>query len=92
MTLMTVNPRALYVAALDVLLKGRMAQVAAARDFVLLEEVARLAQQDAPLDLAVTDPALFASWRAAVTRFHAAGWTLMTPERVAALAHESKGG
>ena len=79
------NSRALHVAALDALLKGEMAKVAHARDFALLKEVARLAQQDAPLDLAVTDPALFASWRAAVTRFHIAGWTHMTPERVASL-------
>ena len=78
--------RALYVAALDALLAGRMASVARARDFTLLEEIARLAQQDAPLALAVTDPALFDSWRAAVTRYHLAGWSEMTPERVAAVA------
>jgi hypothetical protein len=84
---MTVSDRrALYVAALDALLKGHMAKVAVARDFRLLEEIARLAKQDAPPGLAVTDPALFSSWRAAVTRYHVAGWTNMTPERVAALA------
>ena len=81
--------RALYVAALDALLKGQMAKVAVARDFRLLEEIAKLAQQDAPKDLAATDPALFTSWRAAVTRYHLAGWTNMTPERVAALSHAS---
>ncbi|MDP9124532.1 MAG: hypothetical protein M3N82_08020 [Pseudomonadota bacterium] len=80
--------RALYVAALDALLKGQMAKVAVARDFRLLEEIAKLAQQDAPKDLAATDPALFTSWRAAVTRYHLAGWTNMTPERVAALASQ----
>lgn len=83
---MPLDRRALYVAALDVLLNGRMAAVAVARDFALLEEVARLAQRDAPAELAVTDPALFASWRAAVTRYHLAGWGGMTPERVAAAA------
>jgi hypothetical protein len=36
--------RALYVAALDALLKGQMAKVAVARDFRLLEEIAKLAQ------------------------------------------------
>jgi hypothetical protein len=36
--------------------------------------------------LAVTDPALFDSWRAAVTRYHLAGWGGMTPDRVAAVA------
>ena len=87
---MTPDRRAMYVAALDVLLKGQMAKVAVARDFRLLEEVARLAQQDAPADLAVTDPALFSSWRAAVTRYHLAGWTKMPPTRVAALALESQ--
>lgn len=78
--------RALYVAALDALLKGQMANVAVARDFRLLKEIAKLAQQDAPSELAATDPALFTSWRAAVTRFHIAGWTNMTPERVSELA------
>jgi hypothetical protein len=81
--------RSLYVRALDALLKGEMAKVALARDFVLLEEIARLATQDAPIDLAVTDPALFASWRAAVTRFHLGGWSEMTPERVKAIAAQS---
>jgi hypothetical protein len=74
--------RTLYVDALDVLLRGRMAQVAVARDWELLREVARLAQQDAPPVLASTDPALFAAWRAAVTKYHLKGWTHMTPDRV----------
>ena len=83
---MTEDSRALYVRALDALLKGDMAKVALQRDFRLLAEIARLAQCDAPLELAATDPALFHSWRAAVTRYHVAGWTNMTPERVTALA------
>ena len=83
---MTDDSRALYVSALDALLKGEMAKVALRRDFRLLAEIARLAQSDAPLELAATDPALFNSWRAAVTRYHVAGWTNMTPERVATLA------
>jgi hypothetical protein len=65
-----------------VLLSGKIVPVARAKDWELLHEVARLAQSDAPRDLAVSDPALFESWRAAVTRFHLAGWTDMTPERV----------
>lgn len=59
-----------------------MSTVVKQRDWELLGEVARLASQDAPADLAVTDPALFQSWRAAVTRYHLRGWTKMTPERV----------
>jgi hypothetical protein len=74
--------RSLYVVALDVLLKGRMAYIAVERDWDLLEEVARLATDDAPTDLAVTDPSLFEAWRTAVTKYHLKGWTNMTPERV----------
>jgi hypothetical protein len=73
------------VDALDALLKGRMAEIAVARDWELLREVARLAQQDAPRELASTDPALYETWRAAVTRYHLKGWTHMTPERVDAV-------
>ena len=67
---MTRTARTLYVEALDVLLRGRMVDIAVARDWELLREVARLAQQDAELALASTDPALFSSWRAAVTKYH----------------------
>jgi hypothetical protein len=77
--------RTLYVDALDALLKGRMAEIAVARDWELLREVARLAQQDAPHELASTDPALYETWRAAVTKYHLKGWTHMTPERVDAV-------
>ncbi len=79
---MSRTPRELYVSALDILLRGKMASVAVARDWELLREVARLAQQDAPKSLAATDVALFQNWRAAVTRYHLAGWANMTPERV----------
>jgi predicted ATPase len=78
----TRTARALYVEALDALLQGRMAEIAVAREWELLREVARLAQEDAPLVLSSTDPALFATWRAAVTKYHLKGWTQMTPERV----------
>jgi len=81
----TRTARTLHVDALDVLLRGRMAEVAVARDWELLREVARLAQHDAPLVLASTDPALFSTWRAAVTKYHLKGWTHMTPERVDAI-------
>jgi len=81
----TRTARSLYVEALDALLKGRMAEIAVARDWELLREVARLAQQDAPLVLSSTDPALFATWRAAVTKYHLKGWSQMTPERVDAV-------
>jgi len=79
---MSRSRRDLYVAALDVLLRSKMAAVARNRDWELLREVARLADEDAPRVMAVTDPALFQSWRAAVTRFHLAGWGSMTPDRV----------
>ena len=81
---MTRSARERYTAALDVLLRGRMARVVLDRDWELLAEIARLAQEDAPTDLAVTDPGLFKAWREAVTRYHRAGWTSMTPERVRA--------
>jgi len=82
----TRTARTLHVDALDVLLRGRMAEVAVARDWELLREVARLAQADAPAALAATDPALFATWRTAVTMYHLKGWTHVTPERVDAIA------
>ena len=74
--------RTLYVEALDVLLKGKMAEVAVDRDWELLEEVSRLATEDAPVSLAATDSSLFVTWRAAVTKYHLKGWGNMTPERV----------
>ncbi len=79
---MTRSKRDLYVEALDALLRSKIVPVARAKDWELLREIARLAQSDAPKELAMTDPALFQSWRAAVTRFHLAGWTGMSPERV----------
>jgi hypothetical protein len=86
---MTRTARGLYVEALDVLLRGRMAEVAVARDWELLREVARLADEDAPLELAATDPALFATWRTAVTKYHLKGWGHMTPQRVDAVRSKS---
>ena len=80
------DKRALYVEALDALLKGNMAKVAKAKDFRLLKEIARLAEQDAPASLAITDPSLYVSWRKAVTDYHLNGWTNMTPKRVTKLA------
>ena len=82
---MTRTARSRYVEALDVLLRGHMAEVAVARDWEFLREVARLAHADAPMALASTDPALFATLRAAVTKYHLKGWTHMTPERVDAV-------
>jgi len=66
-----------------------MAELAVARDWELLREVARLAQQDAPLELATTDPALYSTWRTAVTKYHLKGWTHMTPERVDAVREKA---
>jgi hypothetical protein len=59
-----------------------MAEIAVARNWDLLREVARLASEDAPSSLAATDPALFITWRSAVTKYHLKGWGHMTPERV----------
>jgi hypothetical protein len=83
---MAEDVRNLYVDALGTLLAGDMAKLVAARNFRLLAEVARLAHEDAPIDLAVTDRALYQAWRNAVTLFHLRGWTYMTPERVHAVA------
>jgi hypothetical protein len=83
------SKRALKVDALDALVDGRIAAVAKARDWELLEEIARLVQADAPLELAATDPAMFATLRHAITRFHLKGWSAMTPERVRRIAEES---
>jgi hypothetical protein len=91
MTAVTRTARTLYVDALDALLRGRMAEVAVARDWELLREIARLAQQDAPRELATTDPTLFATWRAAVTKYHLKGWTHMTPKRVDAVRERAAG-
>ena len=91
MTAVTRTARSLYVDALDALLRGRMPEVAVARDWELLREIARLAQQDAPRELATTDPALFSTWRAAVTKYHLKGWTHMTPERVDAVRERAAG-
>ena len=82
---MSRSARARHVEALAALLGGRMAAIYLARDWELLAEVARLAQEDAPTDLVATDPALFEAWRGAVTRYHRAGWTNMTPQRVRAV-------
>jgi hypothetical protein len=88
---MSRTARALYEEALDALLRGRMAEAAVARDWELLREIARLAHEDASLDLASTDPALFTSWRAAVTKYHLKGWGQMTPERVDAVRQKALG-
>lgn len=84
---MSRSPRELYVTALDSLLRGNTASVAHSRDWELLREISRLATSDAPVEFAATDPALFQSWRSAVTRFHLAGWSAMTPDRVDQVVH-----
>ena len=83
---MTRTARTRYLDALDALLSGRMAAVALSRDWELLREVARLAQQDAPPVLSSTDPALYIAWRSAVTKYHLKGWTHVTPDRVDAVS------
>lgn len=79
------SKRDLYVEVLDVLLNNRLGATAKSRDWSLLEEVARIAQEDAPVDLAFTDPSRYVALRNAITRFHLGGWTNMTPERVRAV-------
>ena len=80
------SARSLHVDSLEALLKGRMAKLIIDRDFELLREVARLAQADAPVDLAMTDPARYRAIREAVTRYHLKGWTDVTPENIDRLA------
>jgi hypothetical protein len=80
------SKRSLKVEALDALIKSRMAAVFIARDWELLEEIARLVETDAPLEWAASDPAMFATLRGAITRFHLKGWSAMTRERVRQVA------
>lgn len=77
--------------AIDCLLDGRMAEVAVARDWELLREIAALAQADAPTDLLPADTELFKRWREAVTRYHLSGWSRMTPENVERVAATQSG-
>jgi len=86
---MSRSKRSLKVDALDALIKSRMAAVAKARDWELLEEMARLVEADAPLEWAASDPAMFATLRSAVTRFHLKGWSAMTAERVRRVARQA---
>ena len=76
------SARELYVDATEALFQQQMAKLVNEREWELLREVARMAQQDAPLALAMTDPALFRLWRESVTKYHLAGWTNMTPGRI----------
>lgn len=89
---MSRSSRALHVDAQTTLLAGRMAAVVKARDWELLREVARLARVDAPVSLATTDPARYRALRDAITRFHIAGWSAMTPERVDEVIRERETG
>ncbi len=82
--------RVLRVEALDALIRNRIVAVAKARDWELLEEIAVIAASDAPIDLAATDPTMFVAIRSAITRFHLAGWSHMTPDRVRAVARDSR--
>lgn len=83
---MSRSKRTLHVEARDALIRGRMAAVAKARDWELLEEIARMAEVDAPVEMVGTDPAMFATLRAAITKFHLKGWSAMTAERVRQVA------
>jgi hypothetical protein len=85
------SARGLYVDAVDALRRGTMAELVLARDWELLREVARMAEADAPTILAATDPALFTSWRSAVTRYHLGGWSRMVPERVDEVRNRHQG-
>ena len=87
---MSRSKRSLRVEAQDALIRGRIAAVAKARDWELLEEIARLAEDDAPVEMAASDPAMYATLRAAITRFHLKGWSAMTPERVRDVAQEDR--
>jgi len=80
--------RTIFVEAVDTLLRNRIVATVRAGDWELLEAVAALVVAEAPLDLAITDPALYAGLRNAITQFHLRGWSNMTPERVRAVAAE----
>ncbi|MBK1665868.1 hypothetical protein CKO38_13220 [Rhodospirillum rubrum] len=80
------SKRTLHVEAINTLLNNEIISVIKNHDWDLLEEVARLAAKDAPLDMAATDPAMFITLRNAITRFHVKGWSHMTPERVRLIA------
>lgn len=80
------SKRDMRVEAIDGLIRNRIVAVAKQRDWELLEEIARVAEADAPVDLAATDPTIYVALRNAITRFHLVGWTLMTPERVRLVA------
>jgi len=86
---MSRSKRTLRVEALDVLIRGRVAAAAKARDWELLEEIARIAEADAPIEMAASDPAMYATLRRAITEFHLKGWSAMTAERVRAVARQS---
>lgn len=83
------SKRALRVEAIETLIGRRVAHVFKTRDWELLEEVARLALADAPVDLASTDPALYVTLRNAITAYHLSGWTNMTPERVRSVCRDT---
>lgn len=78
-----------YQEALGWLLTGQPAALLRtaipAGDFELVRSVFALALQDPPGDLALTDPRLYELWRAAVTKWHLAGWGAATPDRLASL-------
>jgi hypothetical protein len=86
---MSRSRRSLHVEARDALIGDRIAAVAKARDWELLEEIARLVEADAPIDMAASDPAMFSTLRRAITRFHLKGWSAMTAERVRRVAQEA---
>jgi hypothetical protein len=64
------SKRTFYVEAIDALVRNRIAAVAKSRDWELLEEIARIVKDDAPVDLAMTDPSMFIALRSAITKFH----------------------
>ena len=82
------SKRDLHVESIDALVRNRIASVAKTRDWELLEEIARIVECDAPVDLAATDPAMFIALRNAITNFHLNGWSHMTPDRVRAIARD----
>jgi hypothetical protein len=86
---MTRSKRTLRVEAQDVLIRGRIAAVVKARDWELLEEVARIVEADVPIAMAASDPAMFVTLRAAITRYNLKGCSHMTAERVRQVADKA---
>jgi hypothetical protein len=86
---MTRSKRTLRVEAQDFVIRGGVVAVVKARDWELLEEVARIVEANVPAAMAAADPAMYVTLRAAITRYHLKGWSHMTAARVRQVADQA---